>query len=93
MAEIISFPQRMYFTALRNYDAASGIGGVVAVLWAPVNGHSDHSDHSEQRQESGCHPALAELRPEAAHPMVAVPSNPAMARNCKGEARVTHGHR
>lgn len=90
MAEIISFPQRMHFTALRTYDAASGVGGVVAVLWAPVNGHSDRS---EQRQEGGGHPALAELRPEAAHPMVAVPSNPAMARNCKGEGRVTHGHR
>ncbi|WP_313203715.1 hypothetical protein [Stenotrophomonas sp.] len=36
MAEIISFPQRMHFTALRTYDAASGIGGVVAVLFAPV---------------------------------------------------------
>ncbi|WP_188115447.1 hypothetical protein [Stenotrophomonas cyclobalanopsidis] len=36
MAEIISFPQRMHFTALRSYDAASGIGGVVAVLFAPA---------------------------------------------------------
>ncbi|HDS1129568.1 TPA: hypothetical protein QDZ99_003603 [Stenotrophomonas maltophilia] len=36
MAEIISFPQRMPFTAIRTYDAASGIGGVVAVLFAPA---------------------------------------------------------
>ncbi|WP_439426742.1 hypothetical protein [Stenotrophomonas sp. T8] len=37
MTEIISFPQRMRFTAVRTYDAAAGVGGVVAVLFAPAN--------------------------------------------------------
>ncbi|MBH1702207.1 hypothetical protein [Stenotrophomonas maltophilia] len=37
MTEIISFPQRMRFTAIRTYAAASGCGGVVAVLFAPAS--------------------------------------------------------
>ncbi|WP_329913034.1 hypothetical protein [Stenotrophomonas sp. SMYL82] len=37
MAEIISFPQRMHFTAVRTYNADGGVGGVVAVLFAPVD--------------------------------------------------------
>ncbi|EMR0514629.1 hypothetical protein RY963_002670 [Stenotrophomonas maltophilia] len=37
MAEIISFPQRMRFTAIRTYAAASGCGAVVAVLFAPAS--------------------------------------------------------
>ncbi|HED4877805.1 TPA: hypothetical protein R4K21_003638 [Stenotrophomonas maltophilia] len=38
MTEIISFPRRMLFTAIRAYDAATGLGGVVAVLFAPEAG-------------------------------------------------------
>ncbi|HYQ23963.1 hypothetical protein [Stenotrophomonas sp.] len=90
MAEIISFPQRMHFTALRTYDTATGIGGVVAVLWAPVNARSNRNG---QNQKSGGHPALAELCPETTQPIVAVPSNPAMTHDCNCESRITHGHR
>lgn len=90
MAEIISFPQRMHFTALRTYDSATGLGGVVAVLWAPANARSYRK---EQDQKRGAHPALAELCPVTTQPMVTVPSNPAMAHDCNCEGRVTHGHR
>ncbi|WP_080149263.1 hypothetical protein [Stenotrophomonas indicatrix] len=42
MPEIISFPQRMRFTAIRAYDAAAGLGGVVAVLFGPEDGARAH---------------------------------------------------
>ena len=35
MTEIISFPQRMRFTAIRTYDVTRGVTHVVAVLFAP----------------------------------------------------------
>lgn len=90
MAEIISFPQRMRFTAIRTFDAANGIGSVVAVLWAPANSNRNSNG---QRHEHDGHPTLAELSPEAAQPIATVSSNPATARDCKDENRITHGHR
>lgn len=73
MPEIISFPRRMRFQAIRSFNVRTGTGGVVAVLWAPL--HSEH--HKENhRQKHHNHPALAELLPDEAQTVVLVPTNP-----------------
>ncbi|WP_313243049.1 hypothetical protein [Stenotrophomonas sp.] len=42
MSEIILFHQRMHFTALRQYSASAGLGGVVAVFFAPMDPGVSH---------------------------------------------------
>lgn len=73
MPEIISFPRRMRFQAIRSFDVRTGTGGVVAVLWAPL--HSDHQKESNRKQHHN-HPALAELLPNEAQTVVLVPASP-----------------
>lgn len=73
MPEIISFPRRMRFEAIRSFDVHSGTGGVVAVLWAPMHSERQKENH---RQKHHNHPALAELLPNEAQTVVLVPASP-----------------
>ncbi|HDS1303542.1 TPA: hypothetical protein QEK28_000340 [Stenotrophomonas maltophilia] len=66
MAEIISFPQRMHFTALRTYDAASGTGGVVGVLFAPAR--QAHVGRALHAVSAGQMSGRIEARANASHP-------------------------
>ncbi|WQI22613.1 hypothetical protein U2S91_08240 [Stenotrophomonas maltophilia] len=81
MAEIIIFPQRMRFTALRAFDIHSGLGSVVGVLWAPEQCIRRRSYCSEQEHD---HPALAELKAATSQPVAAVPDHPAVPSNREG---------
>ncbi len=73
MPEIISFPRRMRFQAIRSFDVRTGTGGVVAVLWAPLHSEYQKENH---RQKHHNHPALAELLPNEAQTVVLVPASP-----------------
>ncbi len=76
MPEIIAFPQRMRFQTIRSFDARTGAGGVVAILWAPVHSQRKSSNH---RQEDHHHPALADLLPDAGKAVALVAAHPAVA--------------
>jgi len=73
MPEIISFPQRMRFQAIRSFDVRTGTGGVVAVLWAPLHSERQKENHRQKHQN---HPALAELLPNEVQAVMLVPANP-----------------
>lgn len=81
MTEIISFPVRMRFTAMRAFDIQRGPGSVVGVFWAPEQSVRRRSHCSEQQDD---HPALAELEVASSQPIVAMPSYPAVTSNRKG---------
>lgn len=76
MPEIITFPQRMRFQAIRSFDARTGAGGVVAILWAPVHSQRKNGNH---RQEDHHHPALADLLPDSQKAVALVAAHPAIA--------------
>ncbi len=76
MPEIITFPQRMRFQAIRSFDARTGAGGVVAILWAPVHSQRKSGNH---RQKDHHHPALADLLPDADKAVALVAAHPAVA--------------
>lgn len=76
MPEIITFPQRMRFQAIRSFDVHTGVGGVVAVLWAPLCYEYKKGNHHQERQN---HPALADLLPESEKTVPSVSAHPAVA--------------
>ncbi|MBA0254446.1 hypothetical protein D7T50_03840 [Stenotrophomonas maltophilia] len=76
MPEIITFPQRMRFQAIRSFDVHTGVGGVVAVLWAPLCSEYKKSNHHQERQN---HPALADLLPDSEKTVPSVSAHPAVA--------------
>ncbi|GEM_PF-1482018 len=76
MPEIITFPQRMRFQAIRSFDVHTGAGGVVAVLWAPLHSEYKKGNH---RQEGQSHPALADLLPHSEKTVASVSAHPAVA--------------
>lgn len=82
MSEIISFPCRMHFTALRTFDIRGGIGGVVAILWRPVN-HTQ-ANHG-QRQERGGHPAVSALLAMPSCAIEAVALEPTVPHDSHGQ--------
>lgn len=75
MPEIITFPQRMRFQAIRSFDVHTGAGGVVAVLWAPL--HSEYK--ANHRQEGQNHPALADLLPHSEKTVASLSTHPGVA--------------
>ncbi|TFZ46105.1 hypothetical protein E5C33_07485 [Stenotrophomonas maltophilia] len=81
MTEIISFPVRMRFTALRVFDVQSGIGSVVGVFWAPEQ-RVRRNSHCGEHQH--VHPALAELEPATGQAIAAVSICPAVPCNREG---------
>lgn len=76
MPEIITFPQRMRFQAIRSFDVRTGAGGVVAILWAPLHSQRKNGNH---RQKDHHHPALADLLPGPEQAVALVAAHPAIA--------------
>lgn len=81
MSEIIGFPVRMRFTALRAFDIRSGLGGVIAMFWGPEQRVCGYGHCGDQQED---HPAIAEMKAAASQPIAAVPSCPAVLGNLEG---------